>query len=352
MKIKYLLGVFSIVLVAGCVVIDPQDSNNNRSNSGNNNAQQAKLSPPSDPAGVGAYKVGNPYQVNGVWYYPSEDYNYDVVGWSSWYGDEFDGKPTANGELFDMNALTGAHKTLPLPTIARITNLDNNRSVVVRINDRGPFVRDRLIDVSRRVARELDFEHTGLSRVRLQVLESESRQAQAYAKQGVKPPRTFTQAASTAVPVAAKAPVEQKNLQFVAGAGNEESAAALAAQQKKEEKAKRPVPVKTVAAAQPIARSEPARDLSDEQSKSRDNNVADTGIYIQVGAFGVPENAERLANDLKSYGDVVISPMVRKGSTTLDRVRLGPIKNTNAAERLREELISDGYRSSTIIFEY
>ncbi|MHA1539086.1 MAG: septal ring lytic transglycosylase RlpA family protein [Alphaproteobacteria bacterium] len=327
MRIKHLLSVFSIVLLAGCVVIDPQDN------------RGATAEPPAEPAGVGAYKVGNPYQVNGVWYYPAEDYNYDVVGWSSWYGDEFDGKPTANGEDFDMNALTGAHKTLPLPTIARLTNLDNNRSVVIRINDRGPFVRDRLIDVSRRVSRELDFEHTGLARVRLQVLESESRQAQAYAKQGVKPPQTFTQSASIA-------PVAQETLKFVPGVGNEESAAILAAQQKAADA--RPVPIRTEPVAEPVA--EPARDLSDETA-AKEPAVVDTGIYVQVGAFSVPENAERLGNDLKSYGDVVISPL-KKGTTTLDRVRVGPLKDTNAAERMRDELVTDGYRESTIIFEY
>lgn len=117
-----------------------------------------------------AYMVGQPYQISGRWYEPREDLRYDRTGTASWYGADFHGRRTANGETYDMNAMTAAHTTLPLPTIVRVTNLDNGRSVVVRVNDRGPFVDDRIIDMSRAGARALEFENRGLARVRVTVL--------------------------------------------------------------------------------------------------------------------------------------------------------------------------------------
>ena len=116
----------------------------------------------------GAYKVGKPYKVNGVWYQPAADPYYDRVGVASWYGRDFHGKRTANGEKFDMNAMTAAHTTLPLPSYVLVTNLDNGRRAVLRVNDRGPFARGRIIDVSRRAAQVLGFERNGTARVRVQ----------------------------------------------------------------------------------------------------------------------------------------------------------------------------------------
>lgn len=121
-----------------------------------------------------AYIVGQPYQINGRTYYPREDFDYDRSGTASWYGSDFHGRRTANGETYDMNAMTAAHPTLPMPTIVRVTNLDNGRSAIVRINDRGPFAEDRIIDMSRAGARELGFENAGLARVRVAVLREAS----------------------------------------------------------------------------------------------------------------------------------------------------------------------------------
>ena len=120
------------------------------------------------PDGGGYYKVGRPYKVAGEWYHPKEDVGYDKTGRASWYGSDFHGRRTANGEIFDMASLSAAHPTLPLPTYARVTNLENGRSVVVRINDRGPFAHDRVIDVSKRTAEVLDFQHDGTANVRVQ----------------------------------------------------------------------------------------------------------------------------------------------------------------------------------------
>src|SRR5258706_8852740 len=116
----------------------------------------------------GAYKVGQPYQIEGVWYYPKEDQFYDETGIASWYGEDFHGKNTANGEQYDMDALTAAHRTLPLPVIARVTNLENGRSLLVRVNDRGPYARGRIIDLSRHAAQLLGVYAKGTARVRVQ----------------------------------------------------------------------------------------------------------------------------------------------------------------------------------------
>ena len=122
---------------------------------------------PSGPVADTPVKVGKPYQVAGVWYYPGDDRSYDEVGLASWYGAQFHGGPTANGEQFDMDRVGAAHKTLPLPSYVEVTALDTGRTIVVRINDRGPFVTNRIIDLSRRSAQLLGIERMGVSRVRV-----------------------------------------------------------------------------------------------------------------------------------------------------------------------------------------
>ena len=115
-------------------------------------------------------KVGSPYQIKGRWYRPAHDPDYDERGVASWYGPKFHGRLTANGELFDMNRLTAAHKTLPLPSLVRVTNLENGRSAVLRLNDRGPFAGDRIIDLSRAAAETLGTRRQGLGQVRVEYL--------------------------------------------------------------------------------------------------------------------------------------------------------------------------------------
>ena len=122
----------------------------------------------------GYYKVGNPYQIDGTWYYPKEQPDYDETGISSWYGDEFHGKPTANGDTFDKNSLTAAHNTLPLPSMVRVTNLENNKTIILMVNDRGPFAKGRVIDVSERAADILGFREKGIAKVRVQFLKGQT----------------------------------------------------------------------------------------------------------------------------------------------------------------------------------
>lgn len=129
---------------------------------------------PDAPKTIGApptpnphYKVGAPYKIDGRWYVPKVDERYDEKGVASWYGDDFQGRLTANGEVFDKGRLSAAHKTLPMPTLVEVENLENGRRVTVRVNDRGPFVDDRIIDLSHAAADALGFAGKGLARVRV-----------------------------------------------------------------------------------------------------------------------------------------------------------------------------------------
>jgi rare lipoprotein A len=119
------------------------------------------------PRGGGQYLVGHPYTIAGRTYYPSENPNYSAVGFASWYGDAFHGRRTANGEVYDMRSLSAAHPTMPLPSYARVTNLSNGYSVIVRVNDRGPYHSNRVMDVSSRVADVLDFKGAGSAKIRV-----------------------------------------------------------------------------------------------------------------------------------------------------------------------------------------
>ena len=120
------------------------------------------------PKGGGAYKVGKPYNINGRTYVPQENPHYRAEGVASWYGRDFHGRLTANGEVYDMHSISAAHTTLPLPSYVRVTNLNNGRSIVVRVNDRGPYHRDRVIDLSIGTAKALDFYRRGIARVRVE----------------------------------------------------------------------------------------------------------------------------------------------------------------------------------------
>ena len=129
----------------------------------------ARLVDPGDPVpkGGGRYSVGKPYQVAGQTYVPQENTNYTATGTASWYGEDFHGRQTANGEIFDMQSIAAAHPTLPMPSYVRVTNLVNNRSLVVRVNDRGPYHPGRDLDVSVRAAKLLGFYDQGTTRVRV-----------------------------------------------------------------------------------------------------------------------------------------------------------------------------------------
>lgn len=149
--------------------------------------------PPPPYKGDYSRSIGRPYQINGVWYQPRYEPNYDKVGVASWYGSRFHGRQTASGEIYNMYAMTAAHTTLPLGTRVHVTNLENGRSLELLINDRGPFVGGRIIDVSKKAAEQLGFRRAGIARVRVQIAQNIPAPAQ-------------PQPAAVAIPQAARAP--------------------------------------------------------------------------------------------------------------------------------------------------
>jgi rare lipoprotein A len=263
------------------------------------------------------YKVGDPYQINGVWYYPAEDWSYDETGIASWYGEDFHGKYTANGEVFDLNGTTGAHRTLPLPSVVQVTNLENGRSIQVRVNDRGPFARGRIIDLSRRSAQLLGFEGRGTARVRVKILVPESIQVASLAGRA-------GPGAEVAANQPKAAPVERV------------AAESLPAP-----------PGVTVASAQPslgatganstLAPREIVTDAPALSDKVTTVPVKPTQIFIQAGAFASMDRAWRLKVQLDNFGNVAITD-AKVGGTIVYRVRLGPVPTVEQADALLDKV--------------
>jgi rare lipoprotein A len=159
------------------------------------------------PKGGGVYRVGRPYTVAGRTYFPEENTSYNATGIASWYGDDFHGRFTSNGEIYDKNSISAAHKTLPLPSYVRVTSLANKRSIVVRVNDRGPFAQDREIDLSYKTAQLLGFHGRGLAKVKVEYVGrapingSDDRKLLATLREGDKPAIAATMLADNSAPV-------------------------------------------------------------------------------------------------------------------------------------------------------
>jgi rare lipoprotein A len=330
----------------------------------------------------GIYKVGDPYQINGVWYYPAEDYGYSETGIASYYGGEsqgvnFHGRSTANGEVYDMNALTAAHQTLPMPSLVRVTNLENGRSVVLRVNDRGPFVRGRIIDVSRRSAQLLGFEGQGTARVRVEALAEESRTLKTALLRGTPgsettqiaaapraavasdalPPPPGARASSSVASAALPPPSATLPPATTAASTNPRSrgkvteqpiarpAAPVIAQPAQTTAASAPPPVATrprqTASAAPPAPTETAALPVTQQAAATavvtQGSVQPTSLFIQAGAFANYDNAYRMSVRLSRYGGTKVTP-VNAGAQQLYRVRLGPINSVQEADLLLAEV--------------
>ncbi|MFC5354663.1 septal ring lytic transglycosylase RlpA family protein [Azospirillum himalayense] len=277
----------------------------------------------------GVYKVGKPYQVNGVWYYPAEDYSYSETGIASWYGPGFHQKVTANGEVYDQNELTAAHKTLPMPSLVRVTNLDNGRSLVVRINDRGPYANGRIIDMSRRGAQLLGFEGTGTAKVRVQILAEESRAVAAAARQGTPAPM-LAELDGPPPKAAPRGSVE------VSGAVRPTPAAVTRA----------PVPPPTTVAGDMVdGRFVPAPVVAELPVKPYEQ------IYVQVGAFGSQDNVTRVRARLASLGQQAQVTQTVAGRQRLQRVRVGPLASVDSADAVLNQIIQAGLTDAKIVVD-
>ena len=242
---------------------------------GSSDRKKAYVAPPPQE---GTYKVGQPYDIDGITYRPTIDEDYNEKGIASWYGPKFHGKRTANGEFFDMNAVSAAHQTLPMPSMVRVTNLDNGRSLAVRVNDRGPFVRGRIVDMSRRGAQLLGFRYKGTARVRVRIMPEESRRLAAVARVTPRPASMARKADGVVFE-----PLPQST-----------------------------GPVETAAL--------PATGAAIER------------VYIQAGAFLNEENANKLKARLAPIGRAVIAP--RGEGPLLYRVLLGPYADIAQARSL------------------
>ncbi len=255
-------------------------------------------------AQVGAYKVGNPYKIQGQWYYPQESYTYDETGIASWYGPGFHNQRTANGERFNQRELTAAHRTLQMPSFVRVTNLSNGRSVVLRVNDRGPFAKGRIIDVSEKAAELLDFKRHGVARVRVQVLPEASRQVAQAAREG----RAWHGNVPSSTTMAS-APVLSP-----------ESGAGLASAPRPYELDGQPIPAHTIGS-----------NYYPDPVVTQQVVPGSTALYIQAGSFSKAENAKRLQQDISVIERAFISDKTVNG-TVYHRVRLGPFTSVPQAD--------------------
>ena len=267
------------------------------------------------------YKVGTPYQINGVWYYPAVDYNYDETGVASWYGEQFDRKYTANGEIFDLNELTAAHPTLPMPSIVQVTNLDNGRMLQLRVNDRGPYARGRIIDVSRRAAQLLGFETGGTAPVHVKILKEESIQVAELAKRNGGDSRVLVAEAPSVATIAAASGINQAPLPPPAA------------------------PITAVSSPLVVAELPPLPE------KVRVVPLASSArIFIQAGSFSLRDNAQRVQSRIASLGSVQVMTASIKG-IEMYRVRLGPLASVAQADQLLARVVDSGYPEARIIVD-
>ena len=273
------------------------------------------------------YKVGNPYAVDGIWYYPREQPGYDETGIASWYGSDYHGKLTADGEVFDRNSISGAHPTLPLPANVRVTNLQNGRSIVVRVNDRGPFINGRILDLSEHAADLLGFRTDGTARVRVTLLG----RADLYG-QGLAPPTQETPPeVALAVPAAPTAQVTTAELPPLAGT-------------------KVVAPMMAASLPKPLQ-----QDVASVKAELPDGKVtvvavpATTAIYVQAGAYTSPTNAGQVAARLYGLG-ARVSPTLKDGKR-LYRVRIGPFQAVEQADAAMARVHALGHNDVEIVVD-
>lgn len=293
----------------------------------------------------GIYKVGNPYQINGVWYYPKEDPNYDETGIGSWYGEQFHAKTTANGETFDMNDVTAAHPTLPMPSLVRVTNMENGRTIVVRVNDRGPYVNGRVIDLSRRSAQLLGYDRQGTAKVRVQYIGPAplpgdgggtmvaSRSAGGDERPAAAP-RGGVQAEALPPPPGTRG----RSADVVQTAPSQPSPMQILQAQNSQ-------------APQPQTRVGDTVAVADLSHQKVETGPARGGqIYVQVGAFTLHENAHKLAAQLSGLGPTgVSSTFVNKQE--FFRVRLGPFNQVTQADVALQQALNSGQTNARIVVD-
>ena len=289
MKVIQLLRIFPLAVLLSCSLTSCSQTG---SDDGHTIGMRRHVTPSK------IYKVGKPYRIKGIKYFPKEDFAYCRKGIASWYGPGFHGKKTAMGTRYDQHALTAAHKTLQLPCMAKVTNLQNGKSVIVEINDRGPYCRGREIDLSKKAADILGFTHKGTAPVEVKVLPKESK----ILAGKIKPNRHHHH--------------ERKHLKKPHGAsGGDHQVAHL---------------------------PDGHGGLSGPSKKGT--------LFVQAGAFSNRENAQSLCNKLSDVGNTMIVP-IKQNHGVLYRVRVGPLQHAEDADQILEKVVQKGLSKANIVVE-
>ncbi len=262
-------------------------------------------------AAKGQYKIGNPYLIDGVSYFPHEDYNYSEIGMASWYGPNFNGRPTSNGEIMDADKITAAHRTLPMPSLVRVTNLENGVSLNVKINDRGPYARDRIIDLSSKAADILGIKQKGSARVKVEILPEKSKKLKELA-------------------------INSQDTNIYPADVLTSSVGQTELLKKREETAESFTNMPT-----PIIDEKPV-----EEKVVNKENYGD--FFVQIAAYSTYEKAEDMKHKLQSIAPVKIFKAVVNGNTFY-KVRLGEFNTETQATNIQNKVNNMGIKGSRII---
>ena len=270
--------------------------------------------------------AGAPYKVAGKWYVPAYEPNYDEVGIASWYGPTFHGKPSASGEPFDEMAMTAAHPTLPIPSMVRVTNLENGKTALVRLNDRGPFVDDRIIDLSNHAGEVLGLHAKGTAKVRVQYVGP-----------------VFAEAHTPGVDPGVKRPVEvlrvSQPVELIGSSAATFSPTMMPSVELSP--ATLPSPTLDTRPIAPVKSQAQVQVGTEMAAKPASSPIASQGFYLQAGAFAAPANAEALRTKLASFGPAAVTETMAIGRT-LNRVIVGPWASRAEAEAVQLRMTQAG----------
>lgn len=302
-------------------------------------AKQIPISKDKMSRNKGYFKVGSSYKIQGRRYYPSETYNHTETGTASWYGPGFHDKLTANGEIFDQNEMTAAHRTLQLPSIVKVTNLSNGRSAILRVNDRGPFAHNRILDVSERAAVVLGFKNKGVAKIRLEVVADASKEVASIAKSG-RSTRGYEIAynqgkAVNPANVKMNAPVPLSKPEPITEVVLGET----------------PVePIQT--ASVPSVQAEPLADMVKNAASVPSNGYVQNArkVFVQAGSFSQEANALSYSDTLSKIAPSRVY-MTRVNNEPYFRVRLGPYDNSAQAQQVIASLSQSGHQNAVIVTE-
>lgn len=289
----------------------------------------------------GTLKIGTPYDIDGRTYVPNHDPDYIEEGMASWYGPGFHGRSTANGERFDQHAMTAAHRTLPMPSMVRVTNLENGKTVELKVNDRGPFKKDRIIDLSKAAAEELGVIGKGTALVRVEYLPHQTKLLIADLIKN-------NQIKATKDTLTILAMNDVSEAQFVSDAAPPAASIGLISNANAAEPTKNGV--SDYASLTPVAsRSLEAPSYNQEMVvASTTHGASSSGIFIQAGSFSHARNAQEFSDRLAPIGETVVKPVEISGRTWY-RVQVGPLANMSIAYSALQNLEGMGIQNAHVI---